>query len=225
MQQLQDHINSMSSEADPSIIKESAVYSPARQQQVFPGHRTMGRKPDDECGVKSSTALNPPLSPISAGTRSRNNTYSESAFSPHKQSANPVPTSGETSSVDDTSGGNSFSSNVVAKTFGSTPGFVPPSSSASYHVTAPKKAPNEPARLLNSELDVGRCLQMYSFRYDSWDNFDIVDYNPEDKLHKCLFRSDRSQQWINLKKKPIRGFAAAAPDQSTGDDGNGNICL
>lgn len=45
-------------------------------------------------------------------------------------------------------------------------------------------------------------------RYDSWDTFDIVDFNAEEKLHKCLFHSDRSQQWLNLKKKPIRSLSA-----------------
>ena len=57
-----------------------------------------------------------------------------------------------------------------------------------------------------------------TFRYDAWDNFDIVDYNAEEKLHKCLFHSDRSQQWINLKKKPIRGFATNEAAQPTNPD-------
>jgi hypothetical protein len=32
-------------------------------------------------------------------------------------------------------------------------------------------------------------------------------YNPKDGLHKCAFRSDHTEQWLNLKKKPVRGFA------------------
>lgn len=51
--------------------------------------------------------------------------------------------------------GNSFSSNVVAKAF---------SRGTSNISSPPKKLKNEPARLLNTEVDVGRRLQMYLFR-------------------------------------------------------------
>lgn len=66
-------------------------------------------------------------------------------------------------STSGTSNGSSFSSNVIAKAFSSSNSERAPQSMSK--LSSPlKRVKNEPARLMNTELDVGRCLQMYSFR-------------------------------------------------------------
>ena len=51
--------------------------------------------------------------------------------------------------------------------------------------------------------DRGKVVQMFSFRHSTWDDLEILDYEPSKCLHKCQL-SDGSTQWMDLKKKPIR---------------------
>ncbi len=67
-----------------------------------------------------------------------------------------------------------------------------------------KREKHEPANLTYSEMDVDRTIQMYSFRYDSWEDVEIISFDAEKKLHQCILQNDKSQQWFDLKKKPIR---------------------
>lgn len=61
----------------------------------------------------------------------------------------------------------------------------------------------QPLKLANSEADMGRSIEMFSFRTNRWDRVDIIDYEPLKRLHKCLFL-DGSCQWLDLSKKPVR---------------------
>ena len=52
--------------------------------------------------------------------------------------------------------------------------------------------------------DVGKSIQMFSFRFNSWENVEILDFEQSKMLHQCK-NSDGTSSWIDLKKKPIRG--------------------
>lgn len=57
--------------------------------------------------------------------------------------------------------------------------------------------------LANSNDDVGRAVHLFSFRMNTWDRVDLVDYDSVKRLHKCK-HPDGSVQWLDLSKKPIR---------------------
>lgn len=64
-----------------------------------------------------------------------------------------------------------------------------------------------PARLAHSSADVGRGIEMYILAYDSWSDVDILEYSAETGKHKCVVHDGAGperEQWIDLKKKPIR---------------------
>jgi hypothetical protein len=60
-----------------------------------------------------------------------------------------------------------------------------------------------PANLSYSKEDVGRTIEMYVFRYNTWEPLELLDFEPTKKLHKCR-HLDKSEKWLDLKKKPIR---------------------
>ncbi len=62
-----------------------------------------------------------------------------------------------------------------------------------------------PAELSYSKLDIGRVVQMFAFRYNTWENVELCDYENSNQLHKCKLM-DGSEKWLDLKKKPIRGL-------------------
>lgn len=59
------------------------------------------------------------------------------------------------------------------------------------------------ASLSNSKDDIGRSLQLFSFRSNAWEHIELIDYEPSKHLHKCL-HVDGSIQWLDLTKKPVR---------------------
>jgi hypothetical protein len=65
---------------------------------------------------------------------------------------------------------------------------------------------HNPARLSYSSVDVGRGIEMYSLVYDAWSDVEILGYNEESGMHLCIVRDGgaEQEQWIDLKKKPIR---------------------
>eukprot|EP00981_Chlorochromonas_danica_P006143 scaffold1290_cov248-Ochromonas_danica.AAC.28 len=62
-----------------------------------------------------------------------------------------------------------------------------------------------PVSLTSSADDIGRAIEMFSFRFNAWDRIDILDYEPSKRLHKCQFPNG-SIQWLDLTKKPIRSM-------------------
>ena len=71
-----------------------------------------------------------------------------------------------------------------------------------------KKDMYPPADLSYSKEDASKAIQMYSFRYDSWENLIIEDFEPSNSMHKCKNLADGSTKWLDLRKKPIRGVPA-----------------
>mmetsp|Transcript_13391 Transcript_13391/g.22322 ORF Transcript_13391/g.22322 Transcript_13391/m.22322 type:complete len:1029 (+) Transcript_13391:37-3123(+) len=61
------------------------------------------------------------------------------------------------------------------------------------------------AKLTHSQSDVGVSVQLFSFRMNTWDRVDIVDYDSVKRLHKCR-HPDGNAQWLDLAKKPIRAL-------------------
>ena len=87
---------------------------------------------------------------------------------------------------------------------------MPSASKVDYGSTVVKDSEKQPtvraqsaAGLLYSKADVNRTIQIFSFRYNSWDNITLVDFEPSRGMHKCQY-PDGTSQWLNLKKKPVR---------------------
>ena len=59
------------------------------------------------------------------------------------------------------------------------------------------------AHLEYSQSDVGRDLELFSFRADSWEYVQVTDFEILKELHQVEF-PDGSKQWLNLRKKPVR---------------------
>lgn len=59
--------------------------------------------------------------------------------------------------------------------------------------------------LTYTKTDVGTPIQMFSFRNNTWDRVDIIDFDENKRLHKCRYM-DGSMQWLELSKKPIREY-------------------
>ena len=53
--------------------------------------------------------------------------------------------------------------------------------------------------------DTGRAVQLFSFRMNTWDRIDLIDYDSVKRLHKCR-HPDGSVQWLDLAKKPVRAI-------------------
>lgn len=70
------------------------------------------------------------------------------------------------------------------------------------------KNQHPPADLLHSVEDIGRKIELYSYKFSTWDVITLVDYSQASgSMHKCKSEGDSSEKWIDLKKKPIRGLA------------------
>ena len=52
---------------------------------------------------------------------------------------------------------------------------------------------------------MGRSVQLFSFRMNTWDRIQIVDFDSVKRQHKCR-HSDGAEQWLDLSKKPIRAI-------------------
>lgn len=64
---------------------------------------------------------------------------------------------------------------------------------------------NRPANLTGTMDDIGRGLEMFSFRLNTWERIDIIDFDPQKRMYKCQYPNG-SIQWLDLNKKPIRAF-------------------
>jgi hypothetical protein len=62
---------------------------------------------------------------------------------------------------------------------------------------------NRPINLSFTMDDVGRAIEMFSFRFSNWERVDLVDFDQNKRLYKCQF-PDGSIQWLDLTKKPTR---------------------
>lgn len=89
--------------------------------------------------------------------------------------------------------------------------------------------------LAHDKEDIGRELQMFSFRKNGWEKIEVrhacfgipfgtlfigvyhfakvIDYEPSKRLHKCRHTSDGNVQWIDLSKKPIRELPPSDLDE------------
>lgn len=58
------------------------------------------------------------------------------------------------------------------------------------------------------EEDIGRTIEMFSFRLNDWETLKIIDFEPNGMQHKCQWPSGASgkgiSQWLDLRKKSIR---------------------
>lgn len=64
---------------------------------------------------------------------------------------------------------------------------------------------HRPAYLTGTMDDIGRGLEMFSFRLNIWERIDIIDFDPNKRMYKCQYPNG-SIQWLDLSKKPIRSF-------------------
>ena len=74
---------------------------------------------------------------------------------------------------------------------------------ASAAVDEPTLEVHLPANLQNSANDIGRHIQMFSFRLNRWETITLGNYDDKNKLHFCQM-PDGHSVWVDLKKKPIR---------------------
>ena len=72
-----------------------------------------------------------------------------------------------------------------------------------------------PADLKQSQVDIGRRIELYSYKFATWDVVEILDFNEtnDGNMHKCRSESDQSEKWIDLKKKPIRGLVVEKKEE------------
>lgn len=54
--------------------------------------------------------------------------------------------------------------------------------------------------LSNSTRDIGLQLNIYKFRYDTWENCDVVGFDTKRMMHCCQFESG-DKQWQNLSQR------------------------
>lgn len=64
---------------------------------------------------------------------------------------------------------------------------------------------NKPANLSNSKDDIGRMLELFSFRKNLWERIDLIDFDDQKRSYKCAF-PDGGIQWLDLTKKPVRSL-------------------
>jgi hypothetical protein len=75
------------------------------------------------------------------------------------------------------------------------------------------KNQHPPADLKYSQEDVGRKIELYSYKFATWDVIELVDFNETSgNMHKCRSESDKTEKWIDLKKKPIRGMVVQSEE-------------
>ena len=62
-----------------------------------------------------------------------------------------------------------------------------------------------PANLTGTMDDIGRGVEMFSYRLNNWERIDLVDFDPSRKMYKCQYPNGNIQ-WLDLTKKPVRGL-------------------
>lgn len=83
---------------------------------------------------------------------------------------------------------------------------------------SPVRAQHAPVEISYSKYDIGKIIQMFSFRFNSWENIQLVDFDVTRSLHKCQNQSDGTSQWLDLKKKPIRGIDQGSSNEYEDDE-------
>jgi hypothetical protein len=63
--------------------------------------------------------------------------------------------------------------------------------------------PPPQSMLKHDRSDVGKRLELYIYRYNCWEEIEVADYEPTKGLHKVR-HLDRTEQWLDLKKKQLR---------------------
>jgi hypothetical protein len=63
---------------------------------------------------------------------------------------------------------------------------------------------DESGALLYSPADVGRVVQLFMFRHNSWQNMRIDNYDPNCGMHLLTGVGDGRSQLQDLRKKPVR---------------------
>eukprot|EP01033_Poteriospumella_lacustris_P006432 gene6432-4629_t len=64
---------------------------------------------------------------------------------------------------------------------------------------------NRPANLTATPDDIGRTVELFSFRQNGWERIDIVDFDPSKRYYKVRY-PNQSVQWLDLAKKPVRSL-------------------
>jgi len=67
-----------------------------------------------------------------------------------------------------------------------------------------QEIPNVPVPLVYSKKDIHQEIEMYSFRFGQWEKVQILDFDKNRNMHKCLFAVDHNVKWLDLRKKQIR---------------------
>ncbi len=62
---------------------------------------------------------------------------------------------------------------------------------------------HKPISLHNSLDDVGKVIEMFSFRSNVWEKVEIIDFSSNVTQHRCKF-PDGSMMWLDVAKKPTR---------------------
>jgi hypothetical protein len=65
---------------------------------------------------------------------------------------------------------------------------------------------SKPANLTFTMDDIGRAVELFSFRLNHWERIDLIDFDPNKRQFKCQF-PDGGVQWLDLSKKPTRSLA------------------
>lgn len=65
---------------------------------------------------------------------------------------------------------------------------------------------NRPANLTGTPDDIGRSLELFSFRQNAWERIDVVDFDPNKRFYKVQY-PNQAVQWLDLSKKPVRSLA------------------
>lgn len=64
---------------------------------------------------------------------------------------------------------------------------------------------NRQANLSLTADDIGRSLEMFSFRQNNWERIDIVDFDHTKRFYKVRY-PNQAIQWLDLSKKPVRSL-------------------
>lgn len=69
---------------------------------------------------------------------------------------------------------------------------------------------HRPAHLTQTADDIGRALEMFSFRLNAWERIDIIDFDASKRMYKVHYPTG-AVQWLDLAKKPVRALADEMP--------------
>lgn len=65
-----------------------------------------------------------------------------------------------------------------------------------------------PASLCFSKSDIKGQVQLFSFKLDTWETYNIIDFDTNKQLHKVMHVSSKdspeNNKWLDLRKKPVK---------------------